>query len=86
MALMTEIPSRDLCNQVSAVLRRVEQTGRTLTVTVNGRPVALLGPFPQRPDRTLWEVFWKALARVRADVALTAELAQALPDSTDRIG
>lgn len=68
------------------MLRRVEETGQTLTVTVNGRPVAHLGPLPQRPDRMPWAVFWKALARVRADVALTEELAQALPDSTDRVG
>ncbi|MGH9051395.1 MAG: type II toxin-antitoxin system Phd/YefM family antitoxin [Acidimicrobiia bacterium] len=83
---MHEIPSRDLRNQVSAVLRRVEETGQTLTVTVNGRPVARLGPFPQRPDSMPWQVFWEALARVRADPSLAEELAQALPDSTDRVG
>ena len=40
---MTTIPQKELRNQVSEVLRRVE-AGETLTVTVAGRPVAELTP------------------------------------------
>lgn len=40
---MTTIPQKELRNQVSEVLRRVE-AGETLTVTVAGREVAELSP------------------------------------------
>ncbi len=40
---MTVIPQKELRNQVSEVLRRVE-AGETLTVTVAGREVAELSP------------------------------------------
>lgn len=40
---MTSIPQKELRNQVSEVLRRVE-AGETLTVTVAGREVAELSP------------------------------------------
>ncbi|HXY44206.1 MAG TPA: type II toxin-antitoxin system prevent-host-death family antitoxin [Acidimicrobiales bacterium] len=44
---MASIPQKELRNQVSEVLRRVE-AGETLTVTVAGRPVAELGPAHRR--------------------------------------
>ncbi len=37
------VPQRELRNNVSEVLRRAER-GERLTITVNGRPVAELGP------------------------------------------
>lgn len=40
---MTTIPQKELRNQVSDVLRRVE-AGESLIVTVSGRPVAELSP------------------------------------------
>lgn len=45
---MTEIPLRELRNNTSDVLRRVED-GEELDVTVNGRAVARLVPLPRRP-------------------------------------
>jgi prevent-host-death family protein len=39
------IPQRELRNQAGAVLRRAEQ-GERFTITVDGRPVAELGPLP----------------------------------------
>lgn len=45
---MTEIPLRELRNNTSEVLRRVED-GEELEVTVNGRPVARLVPMQRRP-------------------------------------
>ena len=40
---MTVIAQRDLRNQISALLKRAEH-GERFTVTVDGRPVAELGP------------------------------------------
>ena len=40
---MATIPQRDLRNRVSEMLRRAA-SGERLTVTVDGRPVAELGP------------------------------------------
>ncbi|MFZ0217104.1 MAG: type II toxin-antitoxin system prevent-host-death family antitoxin, partial [Candidatus Dormiibacterota bacterium] len=50
---MSDIPVRDLRNDVSAVLRRVE-AGERLRITVSGRPVAELVPLPQRPQSMPW--------------------------------
>ena len=43
---VTIIPQRELRNEISSVLRRVEN-GESFTITVNGRPVAELGPLRQ---------------------------------------
>jgi prevent-host-death family protein len=45
---VTTIPQRELRNRVSDVLRRAEQ-GEQFLITVDGRPVAELGP--PRPRR-----------------------------------
>ncbi|MHB8288531.1 MAG: type II toxin-antitoxin system Phd/YefM family antitoxin [Acidimicrobiales bacterium] len=79
---MTDIPARELRNDVSAVLRRVEQ-GERLRVTVSGRPVAELLPLPSRPKSLAWSTFIRDSDRWRADPGLTRELADLLPDSTD---
>jgi prevent-host-death family protein len=46
--MTTRIPERELCEHTAEVLRRVEE-GEYLEITVNGRPVAELGPidFPR---------------------------------------
>jgi prevent-host-death family protein len=79
---MTDIPARDLRNDVSAVLRCVE-SGERLRVTVNGRPVAELIPLPRRARSLPWKVFIDGAAHWRADPGLTKELADLLPDMTD---
>lgn len=81
---MTDIPARDLRNDVSAVLRRVEH-GERLRVTVSGRPVAELLPLPSRPQSMAWEAFFRGSDRWRADPGLTQELADLLPDTTDDV-
>jgi prevent-host-death family protein len=45
---VTEIALRELRNNTSEVLRRVED-GEEIDVTVNGRAVARLVPLPRRP-------------------------------------
>ena len=79
---MTDIPARDLRNDVSAVLRRVER-GERLRVTVSGRPVAELLPLPSRPKSMAWSAFIRDSDRWRADPGLARELADLLPDTTD---
>jgi prevent-host-death family protein len=81
---MTTIPVRELRNDVSTVLRRVE-AGETLTVTVQGRPVAQLTPLNLRPRAMPWAIFRATMERAGADAALADELADALPATTDDV-
>lgn len=81
---MTDVAARELRNDVSGVLRRVE-AGERLRVTISGRPVAELVPLPGR-DRTMsWNQFTEHLAGGLADPHLAADLANLLPDSTDDV-
>jgi prevent-host-death family protein len=59
---MARIPQRELRNNVSEVLRRAEG-GERFTITVDGRPVAELGPLPH-PGRPATAA---ALMRILAD-------------------
>ncbi|MFN2543333.1 MAG: type II toxin-antitoxin system Phd/YefM family antitoxin [Actinomycetota bacterium] len=77
-----DIPARDLRNDVSAVLRRVE-AGERLRVTVSGRPVAELVPLARRPRWVSWEEFVRHSDAWRADAALLEELSELLPETTD---
>jgi prevent-host-death family protein len=79
-----EIPARELRNDVSAVLRRVE-AGETLTVTVSGRPVGRLTPLPRRPATIPWPILAAGLAKAAADPGLRDDLAAVLLDSTDDV-
>jgi prevent-host-death family protein len=79
---MPEIPARELRNDVSAVLRRVE-AGEHLTVTVSGRRVAELMPLAPRPRAMAWEAFIRGSEDWQADAGLARELADLLPDTTD---
>ena len=79
---MADIPARDLRNDVSAVLRRVEQ-GERLRVTVSGRPVAEIGPAAQLAEIDEVGSIFERAGRWRADAGLTKELAGLSPDTTD---
>jgi len=81
---MTDIPARELRNDVSAVLRRVEG-GERLRVTVSGRPVAELVPLPTRPTSIPWHQFVASLEGARADPGLARDLAELLPDTTNDV-
>ena len=83
---MASVPSRELRNDTSGVLRRVE-AGERVTVTVNGRPVAELVPV-QRSRRS-WirrEELVARLRRVQADPGLRDDLARLAGDTTDDLG
>jgi len=80
---MADIPARELRNDVSAILRRVEG-GERLRVTVSGRPVAELSPLaPQRPRWVSWGSFREALVGALADPGLLTDLRALAPDTTD---
>jgi prevent-host-death family protein len=77
-----EVSVRELRNHTAAVLRRVE-AGERLRVTVDRRPVAELAPLPARDA---WVPRARAAADlVQADAGLRDELAEALPDTIDRL-
>jgi prevent-host-death family protein len=82
--MSSDIPARDLRNDVSGVLRRVE-AGERLRVTVSGRPVAELVPLPSRQASMSWDNFTQHIAGARADAALADDLATLLPDTTDDV-
>lgn len=77
---MTEIASRDLRNDTRRVLARVE-AGEPVTITVNGRAVAILQPVRERRRWIGRDQFVGRLAQ--ADAGLTSELAQLSPETTD---
>jgi prevent-host-death family protein len=81
---MEDVPARDLRNNVSAVLRRVEG-GERLRVTVSGRPVAELVPLASKPRSIPWGSFVAESADWRADPELGRELAELLPETTDDV-
>jgi len=79
---MAEVASRELRNDTRALLRRVE-AGEDVTITVDGRPVAVLRPVSARRRWMSRAEFLQRLALHQADPALTDELRQLAPDSTD---
>jgi prevent-host-death family protein len=79
---VTDIPARELRNDVSEVLRRVE-AGERLRVTVSGRPVAELVPLAARPRTLPWDAFVEGRDDWLADPGLARELADLLPETTD---
>lgn len=79
---MTDVAARELRNDVSGVLRRVE-AGERLRVTVSGRPVAELVPLPKRQQTLSWQEFQQQLDGARADAGLARDLAALLTESTD---
>jgi len=82
---MTEVASRELRNDTAGLLRRVE-AGEELTITVRGRPVAVLRPV--RETRPRWigrNEFLRRLEGTQADPGLDQELREMNPDTTDDI-
>ena len=80
--MVTDVPARELRNDVSGVLRRVE-AGERVRVTVSGRPVAELIPLPSRPWSRPWKEFMQDSEQWRADADLDRDLRALLPDTTD---
>jgi prevent-host-death family protein len=81
---MTEVASRELRNNTRALLDRVER-GETLTITVGGRPVAVLQPVSRRRQQMSRDEFVRRVVPHQADAGLRADLRALAPDSTDDI-
>lgn len=81
---MSDVASRELRNNTRALLERVE-AGESITITVDGRPVATLEPAGGRPRYMGRDRFIRDVLARRADRALLADLRSLAPDSTDDI-
>jgi prevent-host-death family protein len=71
---MKTIAQRELRNRSGEILRQAE-TGQQFAVTVDGRPVAVLGPYPKRqwvPKAELLQI----LRSHAADPTLLQEIAE----------
>lgn len=73
---MAELPQRELRNNISAVLRAAE-SGAVYTVTVDGRPVAELGP--HHPRRWIGRDTVVELLATPTDPTLLTDVAAADP-------
>lgn len=69
------IPQRELRNEIGRVLREVEQEGRTIRVTVDGRPVADLVPVSDRRTWVPWSELLRILEATPVDAAWQADAA-----------
>lgn len=83
--MTTEIGVRELRNEVSDVLRRVE-AGEEFVVTVRGRPVARVSGLETKPTTMPKEIFFTALEKVRADRAMLDDIRAAAPGTSDEVG
>ena len=81
---MTDVASRELRNNTRAVLARVE-SGESITITVDGRPVATIEPIRRRRPWMTREEFIREILSHQADPGLSAELREMNPDTTDDI-
>lgn len=79
---MTEVASRELRNATRALLDRVT-AGETITITVDGRPAAVLGPVERRPRWISRQEFLEKVRRHPADRGLLDELSSMYDDTTD---
>lgn len=79
---MSEVASRELRNNTRSLLERVE-AGEEVTITVDGRPVAVLHPVGRRPRWLGRDEFIRRIAAHQADPGLTRELTELAPGTTD---
>lgn len=82
---MSSVASRELRNDTAGVLRRV-QAGEEVTVTVNGRPVAVIAAVEPRRRRWLSKTeLVNRLETSQADPGLRDELAELTDETTDEL-
>lgn len=82
---MSTVASRELRNDTAGVLRRVE-AGEQVTITVNGRPVAVIAAI--EPKRRRWlsnTELVKRLESNQADPGLRDDLAELAGATTDEL-
>ena len=81
---VADVAARALRNELRSVLQRVED-GEQVTITVDGRPVAVLQPLNSRPRWMSRSEFVAQVLSRQADPDLTQELEQLAPDTTDTL-
>lgn len=77
-----DVASRDLRNNTRALLDRVGR-GETITITVDGRPAAVLAPLLRRPRWLRREEFADQILAHQADADLARQLRSLAPETTD---
>ncbi len=80
---MDQVASRDLRNDTAGVIRRVQE-GKTVIITVNGRPMAQL--MPVTASRRRWISHQDLSSRLlvaQADPGLREDLARLAGETTD---
>ncbi len=82
--MSVEIGVRELRNEVSAVLRRVEN-GEEFVVTVRGRPVARVSGLEAKPTSMPTEIFFAALEKAAADKSLLDDIRSVVPGTSDEV-
>lgn len=81
---MSEVASRELRNSTRSLLDRVE-SGETLTITVDGRPTAVLAPIGRRPRWVPRSEFASLVLARRADPGLAEDLDELAGEMTDEL-
>lgn len=81
---MADVASRELRNSTRSLLDRVE-SGETITITVDGRPKAVLAPVGQRPRWLARAEFAATILEHQADPGLTDDLAVLAGEMTDEL-
>lgn len=81
---MSSVASRELRNNTRALLERVA-AGEEVTITVDGRPMAVLRPIGRRPRWIGRGEFIQQVLSHQADATLATELTELAPDTTDEL-
>lgn len=81
---MSEVASRELRNSTRSLLDRVE-SGETITITVDGRPTAVLAPIGRRPRWVSRSEFASAVLAHQADPGLGEDLDELAGEMTDEL-
>jgi prevent-host-death family protein len=76
------VASRELRNRTRTLLDRVA-AGESVTITVDGRPVAVLEPVGRRPRWMGRDEFVSGVVAQQADAELLGELRDLAPETTD---
>ena len=79
---MSEVASRELRNSTRSLLDRVA-AGETLTITVDGRPAAVLAPVRDRRQWVPRNDFVMSVLDRPADPCLAADLDELIGEMTD---
>ena len=81
---MAEVASRELRNRTRSLLDRVE-AGESLTITVDGRPVAILRSIGRRTRWVRRDEFASTVLANQADARLSEDLDALAGEMTDEV-